>query len=189
MSMKGLAPPPLNDELRELVYLLLVKSSTLRVIPGLNGEPCPEGELQISTMLGRRVDGDALYGCADNSSYIDNLKGVKLRDYEEDVREYFYKVCKARGCFPQDYYYIDAFVQIDIYCRNEDNFGVDEADYVRKMFKKIYKENGLILNKFKLFLFDFSDIRDYTGYSMVAPDGFSRVAFDIYFIIGILSED
>ncbi len=57
------------------------------------------------------------------------------------------------------------------------------------MFKKIYKENGLILNKFKLFLFGFSHIRDYTDYGMGDPDGFARVAFDLYLMIGVLSED
>lgn len=189
MSTKGLAPPPLNDELRELIYLLLVKSSTLLVLPGMNGKPCSEGELQISTMLGRRVDGEELYDLADNSSFIKNLKGLKSRDYDEDVREYFYKVCKVRGCYPQDYIFVDAFIQIDIYCREDDPVALDEAAYVRSRFKKIYKENDLLLDKFKLFLFHLSEVRDYTGYSRVAPLGFIRVVFDVYLVIGILREE
>ena len=182
------APLPLNDQLRELLYLLLVKSSTIRVLPGMSGEPCLEGELQISTMLGRHVDERYLFDLTDNSSYTCNLKAFKSRGYDEDSRGYFYKVCRLRECYPQDYDFWDTFVQIDIYCSEGDDILLDEAAYVRDAFKKLYRKNELLLDKFRIFLFCFSDTRDYSGYSRVAPSGFNKVSFDIYLVIGVLKD-
>lgn len=183
-----IAPPPLNDELRELIYLLLVKSSTIRVLPGMSGEPCPEGELQISTMLGRRVEERPLFDLADNSSYTSNLKTLKSREYDEDSSEYFYKLCRLRECYPQDYDFVDTFIQIDIYCSEEEDILLDEAAYIRSAFKKLYRKNNILLDKFRIFLFCFSDVRDYSGYTMVAPLGFKKASLDMNLVIGILKD-
>lgn len=186
--MEWSTPKPLNDDLRELFYLLLVKSSNWRVLPGMSGKPSPEGELQISTMLASPLTEEKLYWYADNESYTKYLKGIKSRDYDESIKKHFLRVCKKRDCYPQDYDFIDAFIQADFYCRKEELTAFAEASSTRSRFKEIYKENQLFLDKYKLFLINLSDVRDYAIYSNDAPSGFVRSIFELYVIVGIKKD-
>lgn len=179
-------PEMLDRESEEVVYLLFVKAATLPVWlwkfrPDLESA----GTIILSAFNNGILEGEDLY---QEAMTFENWPTgtIKPRYWEFTSKKFsheFSTLYKSRGCYPMDCEFVSLFIQLDIYCSNEESIALDEAEYIKFRVLDIYQENPVIAERYHVFLIDYSESRNVSGVYKMAPQGFERVVVDFRLIV------
>lgn len=182
MQKRSKEEQAVERELTELVYLLLVKASTLPVFVQPATTRDESGFVSIYIFPPSFMELVQLYGVAANFDVFSKRKGFDYDITTKKFHDLFYRLCQQRGAHPSDYDFFHIMAQVDVCCSVEENLAADEWEYIKHNLNDIYATSGPLLERYRLFLYRLDRERDQTQYLSKEP-GWQRRTADLTMLI------